>query len=391
MKQASRRAVGALVGASCWFSACAHAGDGDSRIQVERLVDSAVRPVIEAHDIPGVAVGVVADGKRYFFNYGVASKEGGRKVTQQTIFEIGSVSKTFTATLAAYAEASGRLSFSDRASTVLPALAGSSFDSITVLDLGIYTAGGLPLQFPSEVTDRESMIAFYRAWQPTYAPGTHRLYSNPSVGLAGHLAAGSMGKPFDEVMEKELFPKLGLTRTYIRVPESRMADYAFGYSSDDTPVRVNPGMLASEAYGIKTTAADMIRYVEVNMKGEALGPELQRAIAATHVGYYRVGGMTQAFGWETYAYPTSLDQLLAGNSSQVILEANEVSTLSPRQSLRGDVLINKTGSTNGFGAYVAFVPARGIGVVLLANRNYPIADRVTAAYRILAALDRTPR
>ncbi len=51
------------------------------------------------------------------------------------------------------------------------------------------------------------------------------------------------------------------------------------------------------------------------------------------------------------------------------------------------MLINKTGSTNGFGAYVAFVPARGIGVVILANRNYPIAARVQAAYRILAALD----
>jgi len=97
--------------------------------------------------------------------------------------------------------------------------------------------------------------------------------------------------------------------------------------------------------------------------------------------------MTQGLGWEMYAYPTDLDRLLAGNSAQVIFKANEVTRLTPPLLSQQNMLINKTGSTNGFGAYIAFVPAKGIGIVMMANKNYPIPARVKAAFRILTALD----
>ncbi len=77
-----------------------------------------------------------------------------------------------------------------------------------------------------------------------------------------------------------------------------MDRYAWGMSKAGKPVRVTPGVLDSEAYGVKTTAADMIRFVEANMDGAVLDDTLRRAIAATHAGYYRVGDMTQGLGWE---------------------------------------------------------------------------------------------
>ena len=376
----------AILGlASLLLLACAHpAGVRDDPEALRRVVDATVLPLMERNAVPGMAVAVTVDGRPSFFHYGVAARDTGRAVTAGTLFEIGSLSKAFTATLAAYARETGALSFSDKASTFMPALAGSAFDGISLLELGTYTAGGLPLQFPEEVTDEASLVAFYRNWRPAFPAGTQRLYSNPSIGLFGHLAANSMGAPFDTLMEGRLLPMLGLGETYLRVPPARMGDYAWGYNRELAPVRVNAGMLDAEAYGVKTSARDMLRFVEANMGAGRLDPALRRALAATHTGHYQVGGMAQALGWETYAWPASLDVLLAGNSTAMALQAHAVTPAPPPQ---GDILVNKTGSTNGFGAYAAFVPARRIGVVLLANRNYPNAERVRAAYAILQALE----
>lgn len=363
--------------------------DGDGR-QVERVVRTVIRPIMRDNHVPGMAVGLTVNGRRHFFSFGVASKASGRKVSRKTIFELGSVSKTFTATLGSYARERGALSLSDTASKHLPALAGSRFDRVNLLDLATYTAGGLPLQFPGDVTSEDAMIPYFRAWQPAYPVGTHRQYSNPSIGLFGHLVARSLGRPFDDLMERRLFPMLGLTRTYIRVPKHRMSDYAWGYGADGTPIRVSPGVLDSEAYGVKSTAPDMVRFVEQNLGDSARDATLRRAIAATHTGYDRVGGMTQGLGWEMYPYPTDLAQLADGNSPATALQPNPVTALDPPLPPRPNVLLNKTGSTNGFGAYVAFVPSERTGIVMLANRNYPIPARVRAAHRILTALDRTP-
>ncbi|MDD2104434.1 class C beta-lactamase [Pseudomonas putida] len=362
------------------------AGQALAQDPLESIVSNAVRPVMQAQGIAGMAVAVTLNGKPHYFNYGLASKETGSPVTQDTLFEIGSVSKTYTATLAAYAQATGKLALTDKASEVLPALHGSAFDHISVLQLATYTAGGLPLQFPAEADSADKMLGYYQQWKPAYAVGSHRLYSNPSIGLSGYLAAQALGQPFNVLMENTLLPKLGLKHTWLNVPQDQMALYAQGYNKADKPVRVGSGALDAEAYGVKTSAADLIAFVQANLQPASLEKPLQQAIALTHTGYYSVGDMTQGLGWEMYRYPVTLDRLLAGNSTAMAMQAHQVQWLNPPQPQAEDVLLNKTGSTGGFGAYVAYVPAKDMGVVILANKNYPNEERVKIAHQILESL-----
>lgn len=144
--------------------------------------------------------------------------------------------------------------------------------------------------------------------------------------------------------------------------------------------------LSAEAYGVKSTASDMIRFVKANMNMIKLDDKLQQAITDTHTGYFDTGEMVQDMIWEQYATPVSLKSLVASNSSQMSLKTNPVKQLTPPLKPRDDVWINKTGSTNGFGAYVAFVPKKQLGIVILANKYYPNEDRVAVAHQVLKSL-----
>lgn len=353
---------------------------------VRSIVTQAVRPLMKRYGIPGMAVGVTIEGRHYTFDYGIVSKTTGKPIDDATLFEIGSITKTFTATLASYAQLDERLSLSDMASADLPSLRGTGFDRVRLVNLGTHTAGGLPLQFPDDVKTDADAMRYYRRWKPAHAAGTYRLYSNPSIMLLGYIVAEKVHENFTTLMERDVLEPLGLRNTFLVVPSGRRSHYAQGYTDDDTPKRVSLGPLAPEAYGIRTTAPDMLRFIDANMNLAPIDGKLGRAIVATHSGYYTVGAMTQDLIWEQYRYPVSLATLLQGNSETMIFDENRVRAIDPPSDPRSEVWINKTGSTNGFSAYVAFVPQKKMGIVLLANKSYPIPARVSAAYRILSRL-----
>lgn len=369
----------ALLGFTCSLISTHSLADS-----LQTRVDAVIKPLMEKHAIPGMAVAVFADGHEHVFTYGEANKAEHEPVSRDTLFEVGSLSKTYTATLVALASAEGKVDLAAPASRYQPALSNTALGQATLLELGAYSADCLPLQFPDDVENDAQALVFLQQWQRKAAPGTQRCYSNPSLGLFGDLAARAQQLPFAQLMEDSLLPKLGLHNTYLQVPASAQNQYAQGYDAQQRPVRVSPGAFADEAYGIKTTIVDALRYVRVQMQPELLTAPLKQAITLTHQGYFQVGSMTQGLGWERYPAPVTLPTLLEGNGAGMIRQPHAVTRLTPASAADAGAWYNKTGSTNGFGAYVAFIPAKGLGIALLANRNYPNEARVEAAYQILS-------
>ncbi|CAM5284456.1 Beta-lactamase OS=Tsukamurella paurometabola (strain ATCC 8368 / DSM / CCUG 35730 / CIP 100753/ JCM 10117 / KCTC 9821 / NBRC 16120 / NCIMB 702349 / NCTC 13040) OX=521096 GN=Tpau_0388 PE=3 SV=1 [Tsukamurella paurometabola] len=321
---------------------------------------------------------------------GTLGAEDSRAVGPDTLFEIGSVSKIYTALLGATAEADGRISLQDSPARFLPWLRGTPLAGVTLDQLGTYTAGEFPLQFPPSVTDETSMRDYFTTWRPTAPAGTTRRYANPSIGLFGLSAAAAYGMDYPVALRERVLTPLDLRDTYISIPDSAADRYAWGRTSDSPRVRLSPRPLDAEAYGVKTTPSDLAAFTAAFMN-----PTTPPAIRSAMQPRYEVSPMRQSLGWEGIASPATRKRVQDANAAGITGASRPVTPTGPEPSC----LLNKTGSTKGFGTYVLLHPGSRTGVALLANRNIPIPDRIDAAFDILSAAvpnlscspQRTPR
>lgn len=353
--------------------------------KIADLAEQSFSSVVENYDIPGLVVGVTMGGQHFFYVTGLASREENIAASPDTIFELGSISKIFNVSLAALAEQRGFMDLDGAVSKRLPELRGSPFDDISLMDLATHTTGGLPLQVPRAVHDVPGLIDWLADWQPRQE-GT-RSYSNVSIGLLGHITANAFGMDYKDAVEQILFPAMGLESTWVEVPPVAMNRYAFGYHrSTNAPIRVNPGVLDAEAYGVKSTARDMLRLLDLELGQTERSAELSAALKRTRQGQTRTPYYVQGMIWEQYTWPASLENMVKGAAYNFIPRPKPVHRIDPPMPPQHDVILNKTGSTNGFGGYVAILPGEDLGIVVLANRNYPNKARIRAAYNFIKQL-----
>lgn len=357
-----------------------------SEAEFQQMAAGIFAPVIAEHDIPGLAIGMTWQGQDYVYTAGMADRAAAVPVTAETLFELGSISKTFNVTLAALAAHQGRLSLADPVADHLPALKGSAIGLVSLMDLATHQTGGLPLQVPDEASDDGTLMRWLQDWQPVPDQG-ERSYSNVSIGLLGRIAAQAFGAPYAEALRSHLLQPMGLESSHVDVPEADMPRYAWGYArQDDSAIRVKPGMLDAEAYGLKSDLQDMLRFLRINLGDADIPPDLRQAVAQTHAGQTGTRHFQQAMIWERYPWPVSRDQLLAGNAAGMVMESQPATRLEQPDGSDHAVLFSKTGSTNGFGGYVAFIPDEDLGLVILANRNIPNPARVDAGLALIEAV-----
>lgn len=368
-----------LAATTCFSISTASADD------FTRIASSTFAPLVKEFDIPGLVVGVTRNGEHEFYVTGLASRADNRPVTVDTLFELGSISKIFNVTLAALAEERGKLSLDDAVAHHLCSGTCSIGADLTLMDLATHHSGGLPLQAPDDVSNVKELVNWLKNWKPPQ-PGA-RSYSNISIGMLGYISAASLGMSYKQAAQTVLFPAFDLKNTWIDVPQKAMEQYAFGYDrKTDKPIRVTPGILDSEAYGVKSSARDMLRVLDVELGRGKASDELRKAVERTQQGQFRTAKFTQDMIWEQYAWPADLELMTSGNGYDFIMKPQAVQQIIPPLSPQGNVILNKTGSTNGFGGYVAMIPDEGLGIVVLANRNYPNEARVKATYSLIKAL-----
>ena len=240
-------------------------------------------------DLPGLTLGLTTPGGfSTVLDFGFANRDNRAPITPDTLFQIGSISKSMTAAVIHQLAAEGKLKLTDRAGALFPAVRLPRGNTITVQHL-LDHAAGLP--------DDAPLFADGGLWTG-YAPGTHWLYSNTGYDLLGKIAETAGGKPLDRLLAERIFAPLGMTRSRGAIVGPDRMLYAQGYEPADLTVPfVRGAPLAPAAWvdvtfgagSVASTAGDMIRWLRSladaaqGRGGLGLGPAQAKAFTAHFV------------------------------------------------------------------------------------------------------------
>ena len=297
----------------------------------------------------GVAVGAW-DGSETMTWHAGTLPDGAR-----SIFEIGSITKTFTATLLADMAREGLVSLDDPVERHLPPgwRVPRRGRAITLEDLASHRSGlpRLPKGLLATALTRERRDPYASidsAWleaavartPPRREPGRRASYSNYGAGLLGYALAHRAGCSYDALARRRICEPLGMRDTGTDVDGGRLAG---GHSPLGRPVGHWHFDALAGAGALRSTAADLLAFLRLHA-GEPAGP-LAEAAAATHAQRARAGRLAYALGWLI---------------------------LPPRRGLPFRAFFHD-GGTGGFRSVAGFVPERRVAVVVLSSEVRGVA------------------
>ncbi len=299
---------------------------------------------------------------RWYF-IGRVNDDSPRAPDRNTLFEIGSVSKTFTALLLADMVERGEVSLDDPVQKYLPAdVPTTSRDGkqITLVQLATHTSG-LP-RMPSNFTptdlanpyadyDEQNLYEYFRKARRLREPGGKPAYSNLGMGLLGHALALAAGKPYEQLIEERICRPLGMTRTRIALDDALRADLAQAHDGDGAAVKPWDLNVLAGAGGIRSDAFDMLAYSAAQLA--LVDTPLKKAIALSHE-----------------------RRVDSGNGDGAVALAWHI--------LPDGKTIMHNGQTGGYHAIVALRPDLKLGVVVLASTAWQGVDLV--GYGLLSML-----
>lgn len=314
---------------------------------IQSKLDTAFKSTI----IPGILIGVSINGKHQFFTAGIADKKNNQAFTPDTQFEIGSISKTFTAFILESVLQKEKIADSTSIVQFLPDSLNRnrSLSSIQLVHLLNHTSG-LP-RLPDNIGSTENFMQPYANYkkEDLYAylskaktNNTGKVnYSNLGTGLAGVLAENISGKPYEYLLNKYINKPFHLKHTGINVSQNRLK--AIGYFDKQEATYWDMNALVG-AGGIKSDAIDMLNYLDYIANHQTLST-IQSILHKTAEINKEVA---IAKGWHT-------------------IEKNEET-----------LLYWHNGGTYGFSTFCAFNPSNKNCIIIVINafNKNAIADRL---------------
>lgn len=254
------------------------------RILVERI-DEQKRSV-------GIVVGVVEGGQRRVVSYGRIATDDSREVDGDTVYEIGSITKVFTAILLADLVGEGAFELETPVQRVLGpdvTVPTRNGDEITLLHLTTHSSGLPRMPNNFRPADAGNPYADYTVAQLYEFLSSHELqrdigaeveYSNLATGLLGHALAVSQETDYETLVSERLLEPLAMADTSVTLSSSQQERLAIGHSVQLRPVANWDLPTLAGAGALRSTVNDMLTFVEANL-GLHESP-LQVAMAETH-------------------------------------------------------------------------------------------------------------
>lgn len=343
--------------------------------ELEQIVRRHVQPML----IPagGMAVALHIDGRTVLFNYGMADAARKEPVTSDSLFNLASVGKVFSATLLAQAVARGEVKLDDPVAKYVTELKqGGDIRRVTLGELASHTSGlhRTPQQYEPWHRGQYSLPDFIRylnSWQADAAhqPGKQEIYSNTGFALLPLALQRRFDTPIARLMQERLLAPLGMSATAMPVPKGNARGELSpefrrravqGYAADGRPVGAPGGIQGTFNWPgtgqMFSSARDLATFLAANLGALPAHRDLQDAMALAQQGVFTVRpGFSQALGWQ-----------VVGKGERAIVEKN--------------------GGLNNTATYIGMMPGKRLGVVILSNCGGEPATKI--GRQIMLALAR---
>ena len=329
-----------------------------SQALLDESVGFAGQILFLALKVPALVIGVIRDGQTSIQGFGHRADKAGEAPGGDTLFRIGSVTKSFTGQVLASLAADGTVSLADPLTKYCPEFAMQGDQPIRLIDLATHSAG-LPREVPHEpgppddpfvnITP-DAFMGWLKANPLMFAPGTAISYSNFGFDLLAAALARAAHAPYPDLLDARVIRPLGLRDTAFAPSTQQAARIMPGHNFDGSPMpNAKTGNVIVGSGGLYSSARDLLAWLKWHL--DRFSNEDASARLIDHAAYLWRDGLNAVFGMDESGHMDAM------GLAWVIMAPE------------GDrpLILQKAGGLQGVFSYVAFAPARGIGVCAAIN------------------------